>query len=215
VTKRGPFRDARLPLLARPIPFAPPSCFLPVPVTGLTSGATAISVGLSSACAVTARGGVECWGDGGPGELGNGSAAKSSRPVPVTGFTSGATGVSVGALLSACAVGPGGRVQCWGRNHDLYGGLPLTQSMVPVPVTGLSSGMIATSVGSESACVLTAQGGVECWGFNGGGLGNSSTIDSSVPVSVYGSVGSRDRGFRGVPLRLCGPCRWWRRVLGR
>jgi len=26
VTKRGPFRDARLPLLARPIPFAPPSC---------------------------------------------------------------------------------------------------------------------------------------------------------------------------------------------
>ncbi len=58
---------------------------VPVRVTGLTSGVTAISAGGMSACAIV-DGHVDCWGHGGYGELGNDSVAASSTPVPVTGL---------------------------------------------------------------------------------------------------------------------------------
>lgn len=87
---------------------------VPVQVTGLTSGATSVSIGGYTACALTAAGGVECWGLGAQGQLGNGTMPMDSPvPVQVTGLTSGVTSVSVGEF-SGCALSASGGLSCWG-----------------------------------------------------------------------------------------------------
>jgi alpha-tubulin suppressor-like RCC1 family protein len=136
---------------------------------------------------VTASGGVVCWGYNLDGQLGNGSMTNSATPVPVVGLTSGVTGVSVGDY-SACAVTSGGGVVCWGLNAEgELGNNSTANSSEPVAVSGLSSGVTAVSVGTETACALTTTGGVECWGWNADGqLGNGSNTNSFVPAPVSG-----------------------------
>src|ERR1019366_4194521 len=113
------------------------STYVPVQVTGLTSGVTAISVGLNSACALTSGGAVKCWGSNNSGELGNGSTTASSVPVQVTGLTSGVTAMSVGDD-HACALTLGGGVKCWGAGSAASGdGSTATSSSVPVEVAGV------------------------------------------------------------------------------
>jgi len=160
---------------------------VPMQVSGLASGVTAVSAGYNFACAVTVGGGVECWGDNSYGQLGNESTTSSLVPMQVSELTSGVTAVSAGSL-SACALASGGGVWCWGYNGDgELGNNSTTNSPVPVQVSGLTSGVTAVSVGYNSVCAVTAGGGVECWGYNHiGQLGNNSTTSSSVPVQVSG-----------------------------
>jgi alpha-tubulin suppressor-like RCC1 family protein len=109
---------------------------VPVQVQGLTSGVTAVSVGEASACAITAGGGVKCWGFGAFGQLGNGSREDSMVPVQVTGLTNGIRDVSVGSG-AACAVTNDGRVMCWGAGGEgLLGNNSTESSAIPVPVVG-------------------------------------------------------------------------------
>jgi alpha-tubulin suppressor-like RCC1 family protein len=140
----------------------------PVTVTGLT-GATAVSVTVGSAaeetftCALLTGGTVQCWGQNGLGELGNGSMTGWATPVAVSGLT-GATAVSGGADF-ACAVLSGGTVQCWGAG--VADGVSRASSATPVAVSGLT-GATAVSAGSETqggpfACALTGDT-VQCWG---------------------------------------------------
>lgn len=146
----------------------------PVQVTGLTSGATSVSVGGllgNLACAVTAGGGVQCWGYNGRYQLGDGTRTNSSVPVQVTGLTSGATSVSVGDN-DVCAVTTGGVVQCWGGDN-LSG-----NSGVPHPI--VASGMAAVSIGNTIACVLSTSGGVSCW--DGATPGSPSGLLVPAPV---------------------------------
>jgi alpha-tubulin suppressor-like RCC1 family protein len=93
----------------------------PVPVTALGIGtAVAISGGGYHACAVLLSGSTRCWGNGGSGQLGNGSTTNSSIPVRVEEFGS-PTKLIVPGANHTCALLMDGAMRCWGDNY--YGQL--------------------------------------------------------------------------------------------
>ena len=165
----------------------------PVSVVGLSSGAVAVSAGASHSCAVTTVGAIKCWGENRHGQLGDGTTTTRLTPVDVVGLSSGAFAVSAGPFgisgrLSTCAITEAGAVKCWGVNtQGQVGDGTTVDRHVPTSVVGLSSGMVAVSVGGDHACAVTAAGAVECWGDNTyGQLGDGTTTTRLTPVDVVG-----------------------------
>jgi alpha-tubulin suppressor-like RCC1 family protein len=169
-----------------------PAVLAPVDVSGLASGVSAIASGANHTC-VLKSGGVWCWGQGGLGRL-DARADYHLGYVPgaVDGLASGVTGISAGGMSDGsgdtCAIAAGG-AKCWGDSR--YGSLgngSNTDSVTPVDVTGLTSGVSAIAVGDTSVCAITTAGGVTCWGNNGyGQLGNGNQAGGPatwVPVGV-------------------------------
>jgi alpha-tubulin suppressor-like RCC1 family protein len=94
-----------------------------VDTAGITN-AVAIAAGGEQTCALTAGGGVKCWGTNYRGQLGNGEGGTvddlSANPVDVVGLASGATAiVTDGNYRSghACALLSNGNLKCWGENY--------------------------------------------------------------------------------------------------
>jgi alpha-tubulin suppressor-like RCC1 family protein len=160
---------------------------IPVDAVGLSSGVSFIAMGTDNGCALMTSGGVKCWGYNHSGQVGNGTTVSPPSPVDVTGLASDVSSIAH-THGHACALTKSGGVKCWGNN--LYGSLgngTVTNSLVPVDVFGLTSGVSSIALGGESACAVTTSGGVKCWGANAAGqLGNGTTQDSSTPIDVFG-----------------------------
>lgn len=192
---------------------ATPCGTTPVAVAGVGDSGTLGKVARltgegASMCALLTSGGVDCWGYGPNGQLGNGAAADSAAPVVVEGI--GGTGSLAGVTgltgyndngTSVCARLASGGVACWGE--DTWGELGngktglFNDSPFPVAVKGVGGqGILSrvsgvTGVPGLTNCAVLASGGADCWGFNGdSALGDPPAgISSNTPVKVTGIGG--------------------------
>ena len=127
-----------------------------------------------SFCALSTAGGVECWGDGSGGELGDGTFSSSATPVAVEAAgrhrpprRGGEPGGCRRELLRPSHLGRSGLL---GSGLDGDFGYVGVQSARPVQVagvggTGTLSGVASLTAGRlGSFCALLSSGGVDCWG---------------------------------------------------
>ena len=165
------------------------SSMTPVQVAGLESGVQDIDTGEYHACALTASGGVKCWGGSNIyGEIGDGGAIQLRlTPRTVYGLETGVKAISLGGNHS-CALMDSGQIRCWGRDSQgqLGNDAEMVDKPIPVAVSGIS-GARAISSGGSFSCAITNTGSMKCWGSNSHGqLGNGSTTKSALPVNVAG-----------------------------
>jgi Regulator of chromosome condensation (RCC1) repeat len=179
------------------------SSSIPLPVSGLSSGAIAIVTSDLHSCALMGVGGVKCWGYGPSGGLGTGV------PGDVPGLADTARAIAA-TYEQTCALTTDGKVLCWGgfdgtgavdvfyyldvRFQSISGGFgqicALTTDEIvmcwagldssdPVVVEGLIGGTTAIAAGGAHACALTRSSAVMCWGDNWSGqLGNGRPCSS-------------------------------------
>ncbi|MFY9487655.1 MAG: hypothetical protein WAP35_03020 [Solirubrobacterales bacterium] len=74
-----------------------------------------IATGQAHTCALLVNGTVRCWGANSYGQLGNGTAVGSTRPVSVVGLPAAVDSITTGAYHT-CAVLVDKTLRCWGRN---------------------------------------------------------------------------------------------------
>ncbi|MEN9502997.1 MAG: hypothetical protein RI964_2282 [Pseudomonadota bacterium] len=156
----------------------------PTQVYGITANATGITAGNGNGytCAIV-NSGVQCWGNNGYGQLGNGTFTNSRKPVQTIAAGSGATTLAA-SYSNVCAVVNGG-VQCWGYNsYGQLGDGTYTTRTKPIQTIAAGSGVTAVNVSPTHSCALVANA-VQCWGYNSyGQFGNGTTEHSNLPIEI-------------------------------
>ena len=161
----------------------------PVDVEGLTSGVAAITTGGFHTCAVTAAGGVKCWGLNDEGQLGDGTNANSNVPVEVCGNDACSVSLSNASVPGefslraldagarhSCVLTSAGGILCWGDNSSGQLGhgndCGQIECRTPTGVAGIDSGAITLAAGAEHTCARVDGDALKCWGLNDGQLGS-------------------------------------------
>lgn len=161
-------------------PVTTPSSDTPLPVTIGPIGA--LASGNNHVCARVGNEAL-CWGANDLGQLGDGTGAMSSTPVPVAlPLVAGAVSNVVSGPNHACALVAGGVLYCWGSNdkgqlmlepdkmgNDMF---TLTPVLLDVGAT-----VLEVATGGSQTCVRTDQGEVLCWGVNDFGQNGDGTTN--------------------------------------
>lgn len=158
----------------------------PVTVSGLSTGATAVTTGSYHSCVLVGGGAAKCWGENSTGELGDGTETDQHMPVAVVGLT-GASAIAAGGGHT-CVRTTAGAAKCWGWNElgQLGDGTTIDRPH-PVTVTGLATGVAGITTGSWSTCARLTSGALKCWGNNRAAqLGDGTTTNRLVPTQVSG-----------------------------
>jgi alpha-tubulin suppressor-like RCC1 family protein len=170
-----------------------------------------LAPGDAATCVWLIYGGVNCWGQNGSGQLGDGTTRDSLTARPVKWITTAAA-VALGSE-HGCALLARGTVQCWGRNDSgQLGNRTPGPATTPVPVSGITTA-IALSLGAAHSCALLAKGAIQCWGYNyEGELGDGTNTRSSIPVTVGGistAVAIAVRNTHSCALLASGAVQCW------
>ena len=166
----------------------------PVPVS-LPSGVTvtAVAAGGDHSLALTSTGRVYAWGANFDGQVGNGTEATATAPVPAVA-PSGVTFTAIAAgTAHSLALASTGTVYAWGANAagQLGNGTRSdSATMTPVSMPG-GARITSIATGSAHSLALTSTGKVYAWGSNIFGqldsaLVGSLPVDSTVPVQPLG-----------------------------
>jgi alpha-tubulin suppressor-like RCC1 family protein len=157
----------------------------------LGEGAVAVGVAAGGAhtCVALASGEVRCWGEGGAGQLGQGSDASLLAPSAPIPLPKAATAVVAGADFS-CALLADGQVICWGGGaRGQLGGGDGVSRPVPGAAVALGGKAVALAAGDHHACALRDDRQIACWGANDRGqLGLGDTEDRLAPAVVPGGA---------------------------
>ncbi|MDF2697755.1 MAG: hypothetical protein K0S65_6138, partial [Labilithrix sp.] len=166
--------------------------FVVARVTDL-SGATQISAGGSTTCALVGDGGVSCWGANDRGQLGLDGAGTSDsdphpKPAPVA-LDRAANRIDVGQR-TACATVAGGEAWCWGDNTQLQLART-TEGETGGPAKAELGGVnvARTAAGTNSGFAVSDSGEVFSWGAVAGPEGSIAARTASVspdalPLSI-------------------------------
>lgn len=121
-----------------------------------------LAAGSFHTCARLRGGQVRCWGMGASGQLGDGAATQSERPVVALGINDAVQIVAEGERT--CAVLGDGSVWCWGRAtpEELAEGAPAIRTR-PQPVAGWRD-VRQLALGPGHDCAVVGGGGVVCRG---------------------------------------------------
>ncbi len=162
---------------------------LPTVVPGLESGVTALAA--SNAASYVLQGGaVFAFGDGGAGELGDGTEKNSTTPMKVI-FPAGVSIVAIGEAKDAgFAIDSTGQGWAWGGDGEgelCLGKAAPKKVMTPLKISGLTHAH-AVAGGGNHVVWLMSDGTVEACGTNERGqLGIGEGVSkSAVPVKVPG-----------------------------
>ncbi len=164
----------------------------PVVVT-LSGPMQALSAGGFSTCALSAGGGLTCWGNNVYGQLGAGVMNFVTSPVNLVK----SIGTLAAGSASTCLLTGSDVLKCWGSNSAGQLGNPAAgvSSSSPVNVVVSPGGnplpnVTQVAAGGDHTCARISDGSVQCWGNNGAGqLGNPVANGSQTPVAVNGLGG--------------------------
>ena len=181
---------------------------IPGDVFGLTNSVNGIATGGAHTCALTAGGGVKCWGDNFDGQLGDGTSVGFGFPHDVSGLTNGVDAITAGGG-NTCAITVGGGLKCWGRNN--YGQLGIgttTDRSIPVNVTGLTGGVVMMAAGYLHTCALMENGEVKCWGDHEWPPTSVGGLSGALSIAAGGAIPHNCALTRGGGVKCWGFNRW-------
>jgi alpha-tubulin suppressor-like RCC1 family protein len=148
----------------------------------------AISVGHDHLCVVRRNGRVACLGENKHGQLGDGTTAARDQLVDLA--LADVAGVTAG-FNRTCAWTKSGDAYCWGAmEFDPHRGIDAPRdATTPVQLQLVHVKSIA--LGGFHACALIENGSVQCWGsnyFGQLGLGDEIEREIPTPTSVAGAI---------------------------